>query len=130
MLCVHRRSGGASEAAPAAERGEPAKAAETLRVGGKDFHVVAAVLMMLGLVEAYLQFQDVVPAFAGEVAHRVVELLKVRGVLPGRLQPQDPPYPGCRILCLSSASSTSPMSSMADLAPMIAKRSCTTVRGM
>lgn len=66
-------------AAPAAERaagGEPAKAAETLRVGGKDFHVVAAVLMMLGLVEAYLQFQDVVPAFAGEVAHRVVELLK------------------------------------------------------
>ena len=54
------------------------KASSVLRVGSKDFHVVAAVLMMLGLLEGYLQFQDVVPNFAGEVAHRVVELLKVR----------------------------------------------------
>jgi hypothetical protein len=58
------------------------KASTTLRVAGKDFHVVAAVLMMLGLLEGYLQFQDVVPNFAGEVAHRVVELLKVASRLP------------------------------------------------
>ena len=40
--------------------------------------MVAAVLMMLGLIEGYLHFQEVVPVFTGEVAHRVVELLKVR----------------------------------------------------
>lgn len=60
------------------------KAKDTLRVGGQEYHVVAAVLMMLGLLESYLQFQDVVPTFGGEVAHRVVELLKVgaASVLP------------------------------------------------
>lgn len=57
------------------------KAKDTLRVGGHEYHVVAAVLMMLGLLEAYLQFQDVVPNFGGEVAHRVVELLKVRSCI-------------------------------------------------
>ena len=57
---------------------DPAKAQAHLRVGGKDYHVVAAVLMMLGLIEGYLHFQEVVPVFTGEVAHRVVELLKVR----------------------------------------------------
>ena len=56
---------------------DPAKAQAHLRVGGKDYHVVAAVLMMLGLIEGYLHFQEVVPVFTGEVAHRVVELLKV-----------------------------------------------------
>ena len=59
-------------------RTDPAKAQAHLRVGGKDYHVVAAVLMMLGLIEGYLHFQEVVPVFTGEVAHRVVELLKVR----------------------------------------------------
>ena len=59
------------------EGGDRVKAKDTLRVGGHEYHVVAAVLMMLGLLEAYLQFQDVVPNFGGEVAHRVVELLKV-----------------------------------------------------
>lgn len=53
------------------------KAKDSLRVGAHSYHVVAAVLMMLGLLEGYLQFQDVVPNFGGEVAHRVVELLKV-----------------------------------------------------
>ena len=53
------------------------KAQAHLRVGGKDYHVVAAVLMMLGLIESYLHYQEVVPVFTGEVAHRIVELLKV-----------------------------------------------------
>ncbi len=60
------------------EGADRVKAKDTLRVGEHEYHVVAAVLMMLGLLEAYLQFQDVVPNFGGEVAHRVVELLKVR----------------------------------------------------
>ena len=55
-----------------------AKAQAYLRVGGKDYHVVAAVLMMLGLIESYLHYQEAVPVFTGEVAHRIVELLKVR----------------------------------------------------
>ncbi|BDA47885.1 probable vacuolar protein sorting-associated protein 54 [Coccomyxa sp. Obi] len=59
------------------EGADRVKAKDTLRVGEHEYHVVAAVLMMLGLLEAYLQFQDVVPNFGGEVAHRVVELLKV-----------------------------------------------------
>ena len=54
-----------------------AKAQAHLRVGGKSYHVVAAVLMMLGLIESYLHYQEVVPVFTGEVAHRIVELLKV-----------------------------------------------------
>lgn len=54
-----------------------AKSQAYLRVGGKNYHVVAAVLMMLGLIESYLHYQEVVPVFTGEVAHRIVELLKV-----------------------------------------------------
>ena len=57
--------------------GDAAKAQAHLRVGGNTYHVVAAVLMMLGLIEGYLHYQEVVPVFNGEVAHRIVELLKV-----------------------------------------------------
>lgn len=57
------------------------KARAHLQVGGKNYHVVAAVLMMLGLIESYLHYQEVVPVFTGEVAHRIVELLKVWHIL-------------------------------------------------
>ena len=66
---------------------DAAKAQAHLRVGGNTYRVVAAVLMMLGLIESYLHYQEVVPVFTGEVAHRIVELLKV-----------------CCSTCLSSAS--------------------------
>ena len=76
--------GGASSCNPletvctAGHMGESDGKAQThLKVGGKKYNVVAAVLMMLGLIESYLHYQEVVPVFTGEVAHRIVELLKV-----------------------------------------------------
>ena len=63
------------------------KAQTHLKVGGKKYNVVAAVLMMLGLIESYLHYQEVVPVFAGEVAHRIVELLKVCSSIPHVYRP-------------------------------------------
>ncbi len=52
--------------------------ADLLLIGEQGFHVVPTLLLMLRLLGEYLAFQDTAPAFAPEVARRVVELLKVR----------------------------------------------------
>jgi len=53
-------------------------AADALEVGGRRFGAVGALLMLLRLLGEYLALGDAAPALAGELAHRVVELLKAR----------------------------------------------------
>ena len=61
----------------AAENGGAAGDAAKLRVGGEEFSVVDSELLLLELLENYLQFVDAVPSLAAEALHRVVELVKV-----------------------------------------------------
>ncbi|KAL4452640.1 hypothetical protein ABPG75_008302 [Micractinium tetrahymenae] len=63
---------------PAANGGAaPAGPAPVLVAGGRGYHVVNTQLLMLSMLSEYLAFRDAVPAFAAEVAQRVLELLKV-----------------------------------------------------
>ncbi|KAK9830219.1 hypothetical protein WJX72_010418 [[Myrmecia] bisecta] len=66
-----------SPAGSAAQTATQQDSATVLVLGLQRFHVVNTALMLLKLLEEYLTFQDLVPAFGGEVARRVVELLKV-----------------------------------------------------
>lgn len=50
---------------------------EKLSVGNHEYSAVESELLLLELVSQYLRFVDVVPPLAAEVAHRVVELVKV-----------------------------------------------------
>ncbi|KAK9833584.1 hypothetical protein WJX81_008635 [Elliptochloris bilobata] len=51
--------------------------AEVLGVGGRRFHAVGALLMLALLLGEYGALGDAAPGLAGELAHRVVELLNV-----------------------------------------------------
>ena len=42
-----------------------------------SFKTVSSQLLLLGLIAEYLQFLDIIPSLAVEIAHRVVELVKV-----------------------------------------------------
>lgn len=67
-----------AQQAPAANGGvAPAGPAPLLVAGGRGYHVVNTQLIVLGMLGEYLAFRDAVPAFAAEVAQRVLELLKV-----------------------------------------------------
>jgi hypothetical protein len=57
--------------------GEAEDAAEKLRVGSQSFKTVQSQLLLVSLIKDYLGFLDTVPGLAMEVAHRVVELVKV-----------------------------------------------------
>lgn len=51
--------------------------AATLRVAAQHFHIVHTEQLLLGMLREYLAFRDAVPAFGGDVAQRVLELLKI-----------------------------------------------------
>ena len=51
---------------------------EALDVGGRRFHAVGALLMLARLLGEHAALGDAAPGLAGELAHRVVELLNVR----------------------------------------------------
>lgn len=51
--------------------------AEKLGMTHHSFKTVSSQLLLLDLIAEYLQFLDVIPSLAVEVAHRVVELVKV-----------------------------------------------------
>jgi hypothetical protein len=53
---------------------------DTLDLRGRQFHIVRTVLELLSLLEEYRKFAAIMPVFASEVAHRVVELVKVRAL--------------------------------------------------
>ncbi len=46
-------------------------------MGGRRFAAVGALLMLARLLGEYAALGDAAPGLAGELAHRVVELLKV-----------------------------------------------------
>ena len=52
--------------------------APTFTVGKQQFHVVEALLVLVQLLGEYLAFQDLAPMYGGDIAHRAVELCKVR----------------------------------------------------
>lgn len=54
-----------------------AEEADKLSVSRHAFKTVASQLLLLQLLAEYLQFLDIMPTLAVEVAHRVVELIKV-----------------------------------------------------
>jgi len=57
--------------------GTPPEGAEKLRVGSHSFKTVQSQLLLLSLLADYLVFLDTIPGLAMEVAHRLVELVKV-----------------------------------------------------
>eukprot|EP00884_Botryococcus_braunii_P007920 jgi/Botrbrau1/17129/Bobra.0157s0028.2 len=63
---------------------------QRLVVSGVRYVVVRAELALLRLLQDYAFFQETVPALSVEVAHRVVELVKVRRALDGLM-----PVPVC-----------------------------------
>ena len=80
-VAVGQANGGALE--PVARKftitphdAQPASA-RTLVVAGTAYHVVDTELVLISMLGEYLAFRDAVPAFAAEVAQRVLELLKV-----------------------------------------------------
>ena len=46
-------------------------------MAGRSFRTVEAQLLLLQIAAEYLQLRDIVPSLAVEIAHRVVELVKV-----------------------------------------------------
>lgn len=50
---------------------------EKLAMTQHAFKTVSSQLLLLGLIAEYLQFLDIIPTLAAEVAHRLVELVKV-----------------------------------------------------
>lgn len=78
---------GVAEAA--AEDGAGSKSAsseekrpEALAIGGRRFCLVPTALEMLEMLEGYCDFMATAPGFGNEVAHRVVELIKVGSAAP------------------------------------------------
>ena len=79
---------GTGAAAPALQPGEGADGVapgggggagvEGLDVSGRRFHAVGALLMLARLLGEHTALGDAAPGLAGELAHRVVELLNVR----------------------------------------------------
>jgi hypothetical protein len=65
-----------------------------LAVRGARYVVVRAVLALLRLLQDYAAFQETVPALAAEVAHRVVELVKVGFRIYSHLPPAQ-----CSLVC-------------------------------
>lgn len=59
-------------------RGGAGAEGQTLDVGGRRFHAVGALLMLARLLGEHAALGDAAPGLAGELAHRVVELLNVR----------------------------------------------------
>lgn len=72
--------GGADGVAPSRGGGAGAEG-QTLDVGGRRFHAVGALLMLARLLGEHAALGDAAPGLAGELAHRVVELLNVRASL-------------------------------------------------
>ena len=54
---------------------------EKLMMTQHSFKTVTSQLLLLSLIAEYLQFLEIIPSLAVEVAHRVVELVKVSGRL-------------------------------------------------
>ena len=67
----------AAAAAAAAAGGGSKAPPESLVLHGQRFHLVGTALEVLGMLEEYYGFMVAVPGFGSEVAHRVVELIKV-----------------------------------------------------
>ena len=60
---------------------------EKLAMTQHAFKTVSSQLLFLGMLAEYLQFLDIIPSLAVEVAHRVVELTKVLAIICAMCMP-------------------------------------------
>jgi hypothetical protein len=75
---LEQRAAGLVAAPTTNANGHPtATSSDVLLVDGAKYHVVQALLFLLGILGDSLAFRDAVPAFGAEVAQRVLELLKI-----------------------------------------------------
>jgi hypothetical protein len=70
-------SSATAAAGAAVEQAARAPFAPVLVVAGQGYHVVNTQLLLLSMLREYRRFHAAMPAFAAEVAQRVLELLKV-----------------------------------------------------